>query len=295
VLLIAFYEASAPSNFPSGTVITIREGQTLKNIGGALSDGHYIRSKALFTSFVTAFGGERHISPGDYYFDTPKNVASIAWQIALGRHNILPIKITIPEGENVREISQILAEKISGFDAMYFIKKATPHEGYLFPETYFFYPSGTPDSILQSMTEMFAVKTDSLLGTRKDRDDIVIVASLIEREAHGSDDRAIISGILHNRLDAGMPLQVDASVAYARGIPEESLSKSDLTIKSPYNTYLVVGLPPTPIANPGISALTASMNPAPTDYYYYLHDKTGQIHYARTYKEHQQNVFKYLK
>ena len=137
------------------------------------------------------------------------------------------------------------------------------------------------------------IKKDDTIG--KSERDVVIMASLIEREARGNDDRAVISGILWNRLIRQIPLQVDATVAYAKGIPEGSIKKGDMGFESPYNTYLYRGLPPGPIANPGILALEAAMNPAQTPYLYYLHDKYGNIHYAKTYVEHQANINKFLR
>jgi UPF0755 protein len=121
------------------------------------------------------------------------------------------------------------------------------------------------------------------------------MASLIEREARGDDDRTTIAGILWSRIGRGMALQVDASVAFARGIPEGQLQKADLGIDSPYNTYIYRGLPPGPIANPGMESLQAAMNPTATEYLYYIHDARGSIHYAKTYAEHQKNINRYLK
>src|SRR5690606_36216868 len=116
--------------------------------------------------------------------------------------------------------------------------------------------------------------------------DTVIMASLIEREAKGDDDRALIAGILYNRLEEGMRLQVDATVAYAAGVKEGELLRSMFDIDSPYNTYRYGGLPPAPIANPGLLSLEAALHPEPSEYLYYLHDKRGSIHYAKTFAEH---------
>jgi UPF0755 protein len=226
-------------------------------------------------------------------------VFTVARQIAFGVHNLKPIKITIPEGTSVLEIGGILSQKISDFKTDVFLKTAKPHEGYLFPETYFIYSKTEPSDIVDEMRAMFDTKTqaffkeESLGGHSKK--DIVIMASIIEKEAHGSGDRTIISSILWNRLAKGMRLQVDATVAYAVGNPNGVLKKSDFSVDSPFNTYLYKGLPPAPISNPGIEALTAAVKFSPTSYLYYLHDKNGTIHYARTYNEHLANIRKYLK
>ncbi len=276
--LSAIAYAVRPSDFPEGGgIFTVSPGQSLKSVGTELVAAHYIRSRMILATLVTFFGGEHNISPGDYSFSAGESALGIARQIATGSHGLDPIKITVPEGDTVQEIGDILAKKLPGFDEAAFLTSAKPDEGYLFPETYFFYPKTSIDDIRKEMKSMFQRKTADLLsastlGSRK-ASDIVIMASLVEREAHGDDDRAVIAGILTNRLNLGMPLQVDAS-------PE---------------TYTHKGLPSDPIANPGLEAIKAALDPAKTDYLYYLHDAHGTIHYAKTYAEHQRNIKKYLK
>ena len=295
-ILVAF---SAPADFPDGGIVTVAPGASLKDVTTELTTGRYVRSEMLFITFVTLFGGERHVSSGDYYFAHPKNVVSVAWQIARGDHDLDPIKVTFPEGRDAREMGDILSEKIPGFPETAFVTDALPHEGYLFPDTYFFYPKTDPQAVTDQMLAMFDTETASLftkanLKGRTEKD-IVTMASIIEREAKGDDDRAMISGILWTRVGRGMDLDVDATVAYAVGVPEGSLTKADLGVDSPYNTYVYIGLPPGPIANPGMEALQAALDPAKTDYLYYLHDSHGTIHYAKTYAEHQANIARYLK
>jgi UPF0755 protein len=292
------YYLSAPLGAPKNTVVTIVRGQSLAQIGTILTEAHLVRSRTLFVSFVTLFGGERRITPGDYYFPHPKNVIGTALQIARGDHNIEPIKITIPEGRTVREISMLLGQKIPNFDTAQFLALATPKEGYLFPDTFFVYPSATPEQLVAMMQKLFTQKTATLFTGMNDAEvaKTVILASLLEREARGDDERAVIAGILVKRLSLGMRLQVDATVAYANGISEQELTKADFAKDSPYNTYLYKGLPPGPIANPGIVSLTAALHPnLATPYLYYLHDSRGSIHYAKTYAEHQANIWAYLR
>lgn len=293
------FGVSAPTDFPKGGIVSIAPGSSLQEVAKTLHEDGFIRSSAAFVTFVTIFGGEHSISSGDYYFAQPTPVFGVAWQISHGRHNLEPVKVTIPEGRNVREIGAILDERLPGFAVDQFVQLATQYEGYLFPETYFFYPKTDPANVLKEMRAMFKTKAEpelvaKKLGGRK-AGDIIVMASLIEREARGDDDRSTIAGILYNRLSRGMPLQVDASVAFARGIPEGDIVKSDLSIDSPYNTYVYRGLPPGPISNPGLESIYAAENPTATEYLYYLHDRHGMIHYAKTYAEHQKNVYKYLK
>jgi UPF0755 protein len=139
------------------------------------------------------------------------------------------------------------------------------------------------------MTSTFESKTSELELTR----DQVILASLIERETITDEERPIVAGILNNRLDIGMALQVDATIQYAKGSWDPILPQ-DKALNSPYNTYKFPGLPPGPIANPGLTSLKAVANPEETDFFYYLHDSKGKIYYAKTLEEHNQNITKYL-
>ena len=124
---------------------------------------------------------------------------------------------------------------------------------------------------------------------------MITLASILEKEAHGADDRSIIAGILLKRLSMGMPLQVDATVAYALGKTGETLTPSDLATNSPYNTYIHKGLPPGPIDSPGLASILAVLHPTLTSYLYYLHDAQGIAHYAVTFAQHEQNIALYLK
>lgn len=298
LIVSALYFASTPpALFPKDSVVTISEGQTLKDIASMLSTKGYIKSKFLFVSMVTGMGGERSISPGDYYFESPVSVMTISFQIAHGIHNVNQIKITIPEGQNNSEVANTISEKLPEFDVSNFLSQAKFSEGYLFPETYYFYASATIEDVISSMKQMFKRKTDGLFDNMSESEikKVLTLASLVEREAQGTDDRALIAGILTKRLSLKMPLQVDATVAYANGVEEKDLVKSHFKLESPYNTYVVLGLPPSPIANPGLPAIQAALNPAQTSYLYYLHDKRGNIHYGKTYKEHLANIARYLR
>ncbi len=300
VIAVFVFALSAPSDFPEGeTVFTITPGQSLKSVGTELSNKQYIRSRALFSTLVTFYGKDMKVPPGDYFFDRPISVFAVARQIAFGVHNLKPIKITIPEGTSVLEMSEILSEKISDFATEDFLLSAKAHEGYLFPETYFIYSKTKPSDIVDEMRAMFDLKTKNLFSAdsmgNHTKQEIVIMASIIEKEARGVGDRTIISSILWSRLAKGMRLQVDATVAYAVNKPNGPLKKADFSVVSPFNTYLHKGLPPAPISNPGLDALTAAVNYSTTPYLYYLHDKNGTIHYAKTYAEHLANIKKYLK
>ncbi len=292
------YYVRAPKDFPVAGTITVLSGDNSVTIAKKLEEKHAIRSSFLFASFLTLFGDEHKVPVGEYYFDTPRTVVLIAWQIAHGNHNIKPIKVTIPEGYTVREIAELLQQKIPDFNTVEFKKIAKNDEGYLFPETYFFYPHVTPEEVLVQMKDMFlriaSKKFDPRVIAPHSKEEILIMASIVEREAHGDNDRATIAGILWSRLSQGIPLQVDASVLYALD-KNSGLTKADMRVDSAFNTYIHKGLPPAPISNPGLKAIEASIHPVSSAYLYYLHDATGQIHYAKTYAEHLKNIQKYLR
>ena len=294
-----YYAIIPPTNFVTGGIITITQGESLKEVASDLAQNKYIRSSLAFTTLVAFSGRQSHLSPGDYYFEKPMTVIGVAWQIAYGEHHLDPIKITIPEGKTISETAEIFKSKLSAFDIKIFETQGNQYEGYLFPETYFEYPRTDSLSILSEMRTMFKTEAEPIIkkenkSGRSERD-IVIMSSLIEKEATGVDDRAIIAGILWNRIDRQIPLQVDATVAFAKNIPENALQKGDTGFDSPYNTYIYRGLPPGPISNPGLLALEAAMHPADTPYLYYIHDKYGNIHYAKTYVEHERNINNYLR
>ena len=148
------------------------------------------------------------------------------------------------------------------------------------------------------MTLNFENKTKNIFDasfTVNEINDTLTTASILEREANGTEDIKIISGILQNRLNKNMPLQVDAPFYYLLGKESSELTQADLKIKSPYNTYINKGLPPAPIGNPGLKAIEAAVYPTKTDYLYYLHDINGVVHYAKTHSEHVKNKQLYLK
>jgi UPF0755 protein len=244
------------------------------------------------------FGSDSHISEGEYYFERPVSVVEVAMRIAGRQFGIDKKRVTFPEGFSNKEIATRLDTTFEAFDSDLFLSLAKGYEGYLFPDTYGFFPSTTPDVILAALKKNFETKTSTLqkdfTASKRSKADIIIMASIIEKEAAGSADRALVSGILWNRIDAGISLQVDAPFIYLLGKESKELTRKDLAFDSLYNTYLHKGLPPTPINNPGLAAISAALHPEVSPYFYYLHDKDGIIHYAKTYTEHKKNIQKYL-
>lgn len=279
VFLAAFYFIflSAPGDFPVGTVVRIEKGSSLRSASAVLKKGNIIRSRVAFESLVIILGGEKHIVSADYLFENKLPVWEVAWRIRFGSHRMAPVSVTIPEGFNIKQIGDTFAPNLTNFDKSQFLLLSEGKEGYLFPDTYFFLTDANQNDVLALMTENFNKKIAPLSGeiisSGKTKKDIIIMSSIIEREAKGAADRGIISGILWRRIKIGMPLQVDAAS----------------------ETYKTKGLPESPIGNPGLAAIKAALNPQGSSYLYYLHDKNGNIYYAKTFAEHRQNILKYLR
>jgi UPF0755 protein len=297
-----------PSNFPVGTTVHIEAGSSLGQIADNLYANHLVKSKTLLKAVVIMISSESGIKAGDYLFSSGESILKVAWRLVHRDEGMVQIKVTIPEGLDVLQISAILGKDIPSFATSTFIAEGKPFEGYLFPDTYFFNQQTTPDDAVQAMRSLFDQKivtvrglslyesssTRALLVQPMATSSVIIMASMLEREATSSTDRRIISGILLKRLDAKMPLQVDATLAYALNKDGTKLTSADLAATSSYNTYKNLGLPPTPIGNPGLSAIEDALNPTATDYWYYISDSKGNIHYAKTYDEQLANEAKYL-
>ncbi len=278
--LIATYFVLPPKNFPTGIVVTISKGDSMLKISNELESLGIVRSKLVFQSVAVALGGSRNISTGDYLFEKRISSLEVSRRIAFGVHHVAPIKVTLPEGKNNSEMAEIFSGKIALFSKEDFLNEASSKQGYLFPDTYFFYPHTTTLEIIDILNTNFqkhiALLKKEIIESKRTENQIITMASILEKEASGEIDMAVISGILWRRFDIGMKLQVDA------------------TMGMDFDTYKTVGLPPTPISNPGIMAIKYAIHPKSSPYLYYLHDKSGVVHYASTYLEHRKNIAKYL-
>lgn len=299
VIVFLFQETRPPENFPAKEYLRIEEGMSLKSITLRAEKEHFVKSAALLQTFVLFFATDKAIVAGDYYFETPATVFDVALRIAQTHFGFNSIKVTLPEGTTLKEMAAILDESLPQFSSNEFLSATAGKEGYLFPDTYFFSPKTTTNEVILVLEKTWNEKIKSLekefKKTTKSKEEIIIMASLIEKEARNADDDNIIAGILWKRIEIGMPLQVDATFAYTLGKTSAELTKADLKSKNPYNTYVYKGLPPTPIANPGMRALRATLAPEKTPYLFYLHDKNGVAHFAKTFQEHIRNKNLYLR
>jgi len=200
-------------------------------------------------------------------------------------------KVTIVEGMTVKEISNLLIS--NGI-----LQKELPanSEGYLFPDTYNFFAPSSRELVLEKFVGNLNAKVGPIIPPGGNIKDILTVASLIEKEVPNSSDRRIVSGIIWKKLKNGSALYIDYSICYVLPKPCHPITKDNLQIKSPYNTYLNLGLPPTPIGNPGLDAINAALHPQLSDYWYYLTDpETGRAVFSRDLDEHNKQVYTYLK
>jgi UPF0755 protein len=288
-----------PTGFKPETVISVVSGETVTTIAQHLREQHLITSSFWFTNLIVLRHGEKRITAGDYIFHSPENLFSVARRFTTADFQLTPIKTTIPEGSSIYDIAEIMSKKFADFDPVKFLALAKSEEGYLFPDTYFLFATVKPEALIAILKDSFKQKTDPLLPeiaqSGRSLKDIVILASLLEAEAKTTADRGLIAGIFLKRISLGMKLQSDATFRYINGKTTAELTAKDLQIDSPYNTYRYPGLPPGPISNPGLDALTAAIHPVASKYLYFLSDKDGIVHYATTFAEHQKNVKKYLR
>ena len=280
-----------PSGFPVGTLVHIEKGATLDEVAYTFRGRGIIRSPLTFRIIIAYFSTSRAPMYGDYFFETPESVWTVAQRVASGDFGLDPIRVTFPEGITSYQIADILAEKLPSFPKEEFLALADAEEGYMFPDTYQFLPNVLPEEIIREMQRTFDRKVITTLAediATSDRtlSDVIIMASIVEKEAITYKDKRMVAGILWKRIDIDMPLQVDAPFQYEIGKNTFELTRADLMNDSDYNTYTRKGLPVGPIANPGLESIEATLNPIPSNYLFYLSDYHSQIHYSQTYQEH---------
>ncbi|HEY4525989.1 MAG TPA: endolytic transglycosylase MltG [Candidatus Paceibacterota bacterium] len=282
----------------------VKKGEGLREIAQGLEQGGLIRSAKSFVVFAALAGRGSQLKPGLYAISSGSSTLQIVFQLSEGSRQ--EVEVVIPEGASVYLIDKILSEKnvlVSGELIKYVQISSMPLEGRFFPDTYLFYVDSTVRQVVQKMTDNFEVKTAEIFEGRKEEVwDKIILASLLEKEVPEYEDRRIVAGLLEKRLKVGMPLQVDATICYAKQarankyVDCHPLQNGDFKIDSEYNTYLNRGLPPQPIGSPGFSAIKASFDPKPSLYWYYLSDpKTGKTIFSRDLEEHALNKAKYLR
>lgn len=273
-------------------LVEIPENSTAYQIAEILYKNRVIKKISWFLYITNKMKVQDKLKSGIYEFSGRIPLKKVVEKLVKGEVKL--VKVTIPEGTNIMEIGEILKKKgvIKNKDEFISYAKEKKLEGFLFPDTYLFPLNSSVESVSHYMWERFNEVWKKLTGEEitdenyKKVKKIVTVASIVEKEAIFPDEKRIIAGIIYKRLKKGLPIQSCATVEYAIGNHKPRLTEKDLKIKSPYNTYLFRGLPPTPICNPGRTSLKASLNPRKTEYLYFLSMGNGRNHFSKTYKEH---------
>ena len=295
-------ESNAPVNSadPAPVLFVVAKGEGVKAIAANLVEKNLIRSPISFYLGVKLLGIERQIQAGDFRLSRTMNTQTVARELT---HGMQDAWVTMLEGWRSEEIAIKLAKELD-IPESEFLRVA--EEAYMFPDTYLIPRDSTAGAVAAILRNTFQEKvTDRMREDAKKTGltwhEVVTLASIVEREGKSDEDRPVIAGILLNRLRDGWPLQADATLQYALGYQpfekswwKKSLTSEDKNVRSAYNTYRNPGLPPGPIANPGLASIKAVIYPAETDFWYYLHDEKGRAHYARTIEEHERNIAAYL-
>ncbi len=278
--------------------IVVEEGDTLARVADKLEEANVINSPTFFKLRARIRGEANQIKPGEYRFEPGEDSDEILEKLSSG-DSASSFTVIIPEGLTLSQTAQKLAEQ-SGIPAEEFeaAAKNTNYgypflddpaikttEGFLFPKKYEFDRSDDAARIVDRLLKQYLIETRDLDlagatdGLNLTEYELITMASLIEKESANADERPLVASVIYNRMRAGMPLQIDAAIQYALGKPQEELKLSDLEVDSPYNTYTNRGLPPGPIASPSRESIKAALEPANTDYLYYVLEADGNEHF----------------
>lgn len=296
--------SAPPDDFPVGEAIIIEPGTGVRTITEQLAEARVVRSPMLLYYVLTFNHDPSQVKASSYVFSEPLDVFAVATRLTEGDFDTDLIRFTHIEGERLELLAARAEEAFPNFNAARFLEIAEGQEGFLFPDTYFLPPDFTEEQMFalmrETLDENLAPYAEAIAAHPLDEREIIILASIVEREANTPESMGLVAGILLNRLDIGMALQADATIEYVLEDPLHQLAPGELAanlreVDSPYNTYLYPGLPPTPIGNPGMTSILAVLEPTPSNYLYYITDDTGVFHYAENYDEHLRNINRYLR
>lgn len=281
--------------FPVGRDITVSEGLTQNEITELLKHEGVVRSSLYLYLYLAQNYPEEFVKAGTYRFPRAMTTGEVAESLVSGENGSPLLRFTLPEGFHAGELTSYLPEHLKDGSGL----NLRELEGYLFPDTYFVSRETTLEEVVELLRATFEEKLaplrEEIAESGFTEAEVITLASILEREANDLESKKLVSGILQNRLEIGMPLQVDAVFDYLLGKTSAELTEEDLNLDSPYNTYRYAGLPPGPIANPGLESVMAVLEPTETDYFYYLTGDDGVFHYAETFEEHKQNKAKHLR
>jgi len=327
------YLLTPHTSFQGSKSVEIVKGEGSRAIAEKLKDNGFIRSKWMLILYLTITGRDSDLKPGNFVFSSSSAIPEIVKR--LSSESAAEQVITVLEGWNIDDITEYFEKEnilsandfytiakgknseswqklISFFPFLSEVPKTSGLEGYLFPDTYKIYKNASAKEIIIKMLENFKKKVVpelqlEIARRNKSLFEIIITASLIEKEVISEEDRALISGILWKRLELGIGLNVDATINYIKQVtcnmkhetcnirPSAKISTDDTKLESPYNTYKYRGLPPGPISNPGLSAIKSAIYPKKSEYLYYLSKPGGETVFSQTLEEHNIAKTKYLK
>lgn len=300
IMASSFYvykQITAPLNDQaSSKTFLIERGEGLEQIAARLEKEELIKKDTWFVLYIFYQGWAGQLQAGQYELSSSMNIPQIAKKIVKGEAISQEITVTIPEGFTLKQIDARLGQ--AGLIKAGELLEQSQLEGYLFPDTYRLNQEASLDEIIAKMRENFDRKVNNLISEiekqGKTLKQIIIMASLLEKEVLTDQDRRIVSGIFWKRLKNNYPLESCATIAYILRIDKWRYSVEDTKIESSYNTYQNIGLPPGPICNPGLSAIRAAVEPQENEYYFFLSKPDGQTVFSQTLEEHNKNKAKYL-
>lgn len=296
----------APSNETAKSRFVITKGSSAETIAKGLENNGFIKNAFAFKLYLQFNNKTKSLAAGEFSLAKNLTVEEVIKALQSGPTQIW---VTIPEGLRREEIpdkfitSLELSPTLAQTFTDEFLSLTKDLEGFLFPDTYLFPKEASAAAVVKRLTSTFDQKISSLeediAKSGRSRKDIITLASILERETRNAKTEGpIVAGILLKRMKEGWPLQADATAQYAIGKEPNwwpTPTRADLEVDSVFNTYKILGLPPHPIASPGLEAIKASLYPEESEYWYYIHDTDGVIHYAKTLAEHNRNVDIYLR
>lgn len=293
--------------------LEVKKGEGLKAIALSLKQKGVIENEHIFIAYVMYEGLQDDLKAGEYLFENGSTMSDVAEKLASG--DVVLYRVTIPEGLTVIEIGELLEDKnvIKKDEFLDLVnteelriellgKDSAGFEGYLFPDTYSYNKGVTAKELIVMMVSRFGKVFGGLepmrLNSSLTDHEIITLASIIEKETGAPNERDLVSAVFHNRLRIGMKLDSDPTVIYGMGEQYDGrLTRRDLKKHTDYNTYMIKGLPPGPIANPGRDSIVAALNPAEVDYFYFVSkgDGSGEHNFSTNYRQHQRAVSEYRK
>lgn len=320
---VSFYAHIPRDHGQEEVLFFIEEGESVREIAGNLKKEELISHEDMFIMYAFLHDIHTSLQAGAYKIPSPVSISELADMFSSGK--VAQEALTVPEGWNLRDIAFSLMtrgvieseeelfaltgapreeEGFSAFREEFSFLQEKPQdvslEGYLFPDTYHLPSKASAEDVVRLMLQNFESKLspelqEEISHQEKDLFEVLTVASLIEKEVREEEDKTIVSGIIWKRIEAGMPLQIDATITYITGKRDTAVSSQETRIPSLYNTYENIGLPKGPIANPGMESILAALHPQESPYWFYLSTPEGDTIFSETFQEHVRAKEKYLR